>query len=594
MSKKGTPSAALPKPDNRPLLFGVILLLVSIPVLSQLVTDFFLNIDDDFYITNNPRLRSFSWDNIRAIFTAFYGGNYHPVTTLIEAVEFQLFGLKASGYHAVSVLSHLFNTWLLYRLMGFLSTRFDVRAFVTAVFLLHPMHIETVAWITDKTDLYYTTFLLLGLTSYLTYLESDDRKKLWATALFFVLSLGCKPAAIAFPLLIGLMDFYKGRQLKRDWVFKISWVLLSLIFAYITFSSLDAKSKLAEYLLPDYSWLERFFIVNYAFSYYIVCFFLPFDLSALHLAPRELSAVYYLSPLVTAVVLYGMYRWFRKDRLVMTGFLFYVFTIGLVVQLVPSGYNIVAERYTYIPYIGLSLALAGWYLSVQSQRAYKQVLGRLVILFAGAMIFLSYQRASEWKSLLSVNRSIAEHNPESPYALMTAAFQELNSGNREGALQDLEAAEAMDPNDKEVLFLKGRIHYQLNNQAMALAAFQRARVLGCNRTELSEYMAILFFQTNAMDSADYYFSEVIASDTTGNLSYYTNRALCRFNLNRFEDAISDYTTALERDSSLGNARAERGVCLAKLGRNAEACVDLRRAVSEGFSDYQSELEQYCR
>lgn len=594
MSKKGNSTVNVPKSDNRPVLFGVILLLVSIPILSQLVTDFFLNIDDDFYITNNPHLRSFSWDNIRAVFTSFYGGNYHPITTLIEAVEFQLFGLKASGYHAVSVLSHLFNTWLLYRLMGFLSTRFDVRAFVTAVFLLHPMHIETVAWITDKTDLYYTTFLLLGLISYLTYIETDDKKKLWATALFFVLSLGCKPAAIAFPLLIGLMDFYKGRQLRRDWIFKISLVLLSLIFAYVTFSSLDAKAKLADYLMPDYSWLERFFIVNYAFCYYIVCFFLPLDLSALHLAPRELSAIYYLSPFMTAAVLYGMYRWFRKDRWVMTGFLFYAFTIGLVVQLVPSGYNIVAERYTYVPYIGLSLAMAGLYLSVQTEAKYKRMAGRFVVIYAVLMIFLSYQRASEWKSLLSVNRSIAEHNPESPYALMTAAFQELNSGNREAALRDLEAAESMDPNDKEVLFLKGRIHYQLNNQATALTAFQRARVLGCNRPELNEYMAILFFQTNAMDSADYYFSEVIASDTTGNLSYYTNRALCRFNLNRFEDAIADYTTALERDSTLGNARAERGVCLAKLGRNAEACADLQRAVSEGFTDYQSDLDKYCR
>jgi len=163
----------------------------------------------------------------------------------------------------------------------------------------------------------------------------------------------------------------------------------------------------------------------------------------------------------------------------------------------------------------------------------------------------------------------------------------------------------LDPESSEVQFLKGKIHFQIRNSAydqamqqrertMAIQAFQRANRTGSTRSELNELLAILFFETNLMDSADVYFTKVIAADTTRNAAYFSNRAICRYNLNRFEDAADDYTSALSIDSMLGNARGERGICYARLGRREAACSDLQRAVSEGFSDYQSDLQENCR
>jgi tetratricopeptide (TPR) repeat protein len=592
--KKSNVKAATLKRDVRPTVFAVVVFLIAVPALSRLVTGFFLNIDDDLFFTNNPHLRSLSLDNIRTIFTTFYGGNYHPVTTLIEAFEFSLFGLKASAFHAVSLMVHLLNGWLVYRLVSHFSDRFELRAFVTAVFLLHPLHIEPVAWITDKTDLYYTAFFVAALDCYVRYIKNGGPRLLVWTAACFLLSLGCKPAAIPLPFILWLLDYHFGRGLRKDVVFKLTLVLISVLFAYLTFTSLDAGEKLSSELMPDYSLFERFFVANYAFAYYIVSFFIPVGLSVLHLAPSELSLPYYLAPLFNLVLCYGVYRWRHVDRNVLTGMLFYVLTIGLLVQLVPSGYNIVAERYSYVPYIGIALAVGSIYVHLQTKGIRTGAANALMILFCSAMVLLSYSRAGEWKDLATINRSIASANPFSAYAQLSAGFQAYNAGQVDVARDLAVAAEELDPENPDVHFLKGQVQYQLNDKAGSLGSYQQAYRLGSKRRELSGILAVMYFESSKFDSAEVYFSKVIAADTARTPANFTNRALCRYNQEHWEAAVADYSQALEIDSTLGNARAERGVCLAKLGRKDEACADLRRAVAEGYVDYRKELEENCR
>jgi tetratricopeptide (TPR) repeat protein len=298
--------------------------------------------------------------------------------------------------------------------------------------------------------------------------------------------------------------------------------------------------------------------------------------------------------LINAAICYGIYRLQRKDKTVLTGFLFYVFTIGLVVQIVPSGYNVVAERYSYVPYIGIALAVGALYVYSQSAGVRSRNANRLMILFSAALIILSYRRAAEWKDLVSINRSIAEQNRESAYAQLSAGFQELNAGRIEEAMRHVEEAEAIDPENSDMHFLKAKVRYQLKDTRAALQSFQKAKQTGSKRIELDGILAVLFFESAAYDSAEVYFTRVILADTARTAANFTNRALCRFNLSRYEDAVSDYTEALSIDPSLGNARAERGVCYAKLGKKEEACADLQRAVAEGFVDYQPELQENCR
>ena len=599
MAKKNNQKLTVENNAKLSVVFWVVLILVVVPVLSRLVTGFFLNIDDDLFFTNNPFIKSISFTNIGQIFTSYYGGNYHPITTLIEAVEFSLFGLNPSAFHAVSLLVHVLNTYLVFLVAGKFSKRFEFKAIVTFLFVLHPMHIEPVAWIADKTDLYYTAFFLGALLNYIRYLQDDQRVRLVYTFLLFLLSLGCKPAAICLPMMLLLLDYHFDRPLQKEMLFKSATILIAAGFALVTFYSLDAENKITNLLMPDYSLVQRLFVVNYTFAYYIFRFVVPTNLSVLHLAPAELPFYYYLTPLFNLIVIWAAFRVKQKVKLVWTGLLFYAIAIGLVLQLLPSGYNIVAERYTYLPYIGLSLAFAAIYFAIENNSLnlpdfFRKNRMALMLVYFGCLTVLSYARVSEWKDLLTINRSIAERNPESSYAQLSAAFQEMSAGNIENARNYVAVAEEVDPDDAEVQFFKGKLYYQLKENEVSLKAFQRAKVLSSQQKELTEYLAILYFENSKMDSAEFYFTQLITRDTTRNSSYYSNRAICRFYLTKYVDAIKDYDAALQIDPNMMNAVGERGLCYVKLNDKEKACKDLSQAVAAGMEDYRKDLEENCR
>ncbi|MFM7728943.1 MAG: hypothetical protein ACKO7B_19755, partial [Flavobacteriales bacterium] len=226
-----------------------------------------------------------------------------------------------------------------------------------------------------------------------------------------------KPSAIALPLLLPVIDWHFGKWSTKRLAIAGLYVLPAAIFAYVTFVALSASTKIDAELLPDYSLLERLVVANFAFAYYIIRFVFPFGLSVLHLAPDDLPLYYYAAILFNVLLVYGLWRLRKNSSLLITGFLFYCFSIGLVVQLLPTGYNVVAERYTYFPYFGLSM-MFGYLIQADKDGSIKLptlIRGRMQALsyfLAAGFLVLSFLRAGEWKDLLTINVNIAERNPE--------------------------------------------------------------------------------------------------------------------------------------------------------------------------------------
>lgn len=581
------------------VVFPIALVFISLIVLSRLVTKFFLNIDDDVYFTNNPFIKSLSLDNIKAIFTQPYGGNFHPITTLIEAFEYKFFKLNASSYHFVSLIIHLINSVLVFILAGKFFNKIEFKAIIATIFALHPMHVESVAWISDKTDLYYTFFFLLGMLSYLKYTFSGKKMLLVPTFIYYTLSILCKPSAIAFPFILIFIDYYYGKKLNKELVYKIPFFLVACIFGYITYFTLHVDTKLSIYLMPDYSLMERFFVANYTFCYYIYQFFFPLGLSALHLAPKEIPFYFYFTPVFTAAILYLVYRSLKFGREIMFGFLFYLFTIGLVLQIIPSGYTIVAERYSYLPYFGLAFILAHL-ISLADKKEIqlpKAISGNhklILYIFAGFLIVLTFLRTNEWKDLESINRNIADMNPNSAYAQLSAAYIEIDAGNIEMATNYLEAAEQSGEENSELLMMKGKAYYQIQKNADALKNFQKAHIAGSKENELDKFLALSYFVNNNFDSAASYFSKVIEKDTILSAENLRNRAICNYYLENFQRAIDDYSLILTVDSTLGNVYSERGVCFQKINDLEKACADWHLAVKYGYDECKKDIEENCK
>jgi hypothetical protein len=145
-----------------------------------------LNWDDDRYLIDNPHIKSLSADNISTIFSEFYFGNYHPVTSLSYAIEYSIFGLDAGPYHITNVILHLLNTILVFFLIFLIVKRIDVSSIIALFFAVHPMHVESVAWISERKDMLYTLFYLGALISYLFYLKNPEKLKISFVNIWFV------------------------------------------------------------------------------------------------------------------------------------------------------------------------------------------------------------------------------------------------------------------------------------------------------------------------------------------------------------------------------------------------------------------------
>ena len=211
-----------------------------IPMLSNELT----NWDDEYYVVQNNLLRGPDWAGIFDINKPVVS-NYHPVTVLTLALNYQMTQLDPSSYLVTNLLLHLANTGLVFYFIFLISgRRIWVAAFSAIIFGIHPMHVESVAWVSERKDVLYTFFFLLSLIQYWYFLNSNKKKHAAFSLLFFALSILSKPAAIILPLILFLLDYWHGQNLKKNLLLKIPFLLISIAFAIITVN-IQSKTAIA-------------------------------------------------------------------------------------------------------------------------------------------------------------------------------------------------------------------------------------------------------------------------------------------------------------------------------------------------------------
>ena len=354
--KKSKPEAVGPaKRFASGLAWPLAAVVITAVCLSPTLKNGFVNWDDEYYVVSNALLRGPQWIGI---FTRPVVSNYHPLTVLSLAANYAISGAEPWSYLLFSLLLHLANTVLVFWFAWLLSDKKGwVALFTALLFGIHPMHVESVAWISERKDVLYTLFFLLSLIAYWKYLQTDRSAAYWACFLLFACSLLSKPAAIVLPLVLLLLDYWKERPFTRRVVLeKIPFFLVGGLFAVVT---LKLQSVTAMSSLDLYPFWVRLFFASYAIMVYFAWFFVPYPLSAFHPfpLPDHLGWTVYLSPIFLLALIFLIWH-FRKNRVVVFGLLFFLVNILLVLQLVPIGFTIVSERYTYVPYIGLAFLVA--------------------------------------------------------------------------------------------------------------------------------------------------------------------------------------------------------------------------------------------
>jgi len=406
----------------------------------------FVNWDDEAYILDNVLIQELSLRQIGHMFTTLeVEGNYHPITLLSLAIDYAIGGGAPLPFHFTNFLLHLLNTFLCGYFMLLLTGKQRVALVGMLLMGIHPMHVESVAWISSRKDVLYAFFFLAGLISYLFYLKKKPQRRLYLslTILFFILSLLSKSMAITFPLVLMLIDVWKKpapiARLIRP---KIPWLLLSLAFAALTYYSQAAGAALE--FVPDRHPLNTPFIVSYSLLFYLVKSLMPLQLAAFHPYPGELTGMlpfyFYLSFLIL-IALSGLI-WIKRKRYpaLWWGMSFFVLNLLAVIQLVPVGQVVAAERYTYIAYVGIffilgfgvnemweqSKKLASW------QRGSLMVLGLTV---TSLLIFQSFQRAKVWKNGDTLWSDVIEKYPHDFCAYGCRGNYHIQTGNYAQALR---------------------------------------------------------------------------------------------------------------------------------------------------------------
>jgi len=483
----------------------------------------FTNWDDDYYVINNALLRGPDW---KGIFTQPVVGNYHPLTIITLAINYQISELNPSSYLLTNLSLHVINTCLVFYFIWNISGKKTLVAFLTAlIFGIHPLHVESVAWVSERKDVLYTLFFVLALIQYWRFLETNNRLKYWLCFLFFALSLLSKPAAIIFPLVLLLLDYWKGRRINANQLAnKIPFFFLAIVFAVITMQ-VQTKSLSGFSYFPLW---ERLFFACYVVMIYFIRFFIPYPLSAFHPypSPDHLGWPILISPIFIIALL--TFLWYqRKNRLVVFSILFFLINLLLVLQIISIGLTIVAERYTYVPYIGLAFILA--MLLEKYFMAKNKLAWTVTILIVGIFGFLSFSRTRVWKDSDSLWSDVIRRYPREP------------------------------------LPMSQRVQY-LYNKAIAMPLAEAAPL----------FHRVIEDCTAGIHNS---FDSLKLVEKKGWISLYYARAVAYNNLNQYDKAFADFNHFLYINPGHPEALYYRGTLLAnQYNKNAEALNDFNKAI----------------
>ena len=584
------PAGAAGRFDSRALLAALLFITVLVYA-NSLKNGFVFNWDDDKYVLTNTDIHEINTRNIKAIFSTCYMANYQPLTMLAYMVQYRLFGPSPRGFHAVSLALHLLNICLVFFFILRLSGRAEAAAIVAAFFAVHPMHVESVAWIAELKDVLYACFYLGALIAYLRYLDSSRPSSLaWALVLF-ICSLLSKPMAVTLPLLLPVIDYYRGRQLTlRSLAEKLPFFALSLAFGIITVIAQKAPAEIA----PVFSPLHRFFLVCYGLCFYLVKLVVPVQLSAVHDYPKTADGMlplhYYLAPALLGLVAWLLLKSRQLRRDAVFGLLFFICSILIVLQIFPFGRAIVAERYTYVPYIGLLYIVGACYVRFTSARPY--FTAGLVFFFI-AFCLAAGSRNTYWENAVRLfSDAIAQYpDQERPYWLRGNAYR--NQEQLQEAFNDYQTALRLDPNYAEAYMNRGYCYVMMNDRAKAYDDFNKTIQLNPGRHPMA------YFNRGNIEFDNRDYDKALASYLT---SFALNPTLISalkiagnimFLKASYAEALKYYTDYLAKDPQNGEVIFLRANAYHELSDTRHACADWEAANSLGYEPAREALIDYC-
>jgi Tfp pilus assembly protein PilF len=547
-------------PRKKIVTVCVVLTLLCIAVFGQTIWFDFIKFDDPAYVTENTRVQSpLTPEGLKWLFLNTEAGYWHPLTWLSFMMDFQFFGLNPGGYHLTNLLLHLLNTLLLFWLFHRMTKEIWLSALIAAFFALHPLHVETVAWISKRKDLLSAFFWILSLCAYVAYTEKPSAKKYLLAMLFFGLALMSKPMAITLPVVMIILDFWPLRRFssRKDITWRLleksPFFLMAAVFALITvYIRYPGENPFVDTIPFSY----RIANVPVALVTYLKKTFLPYDLAVFYPFPPEIpvNQVIIASAVLIAVsvaVVLGA----KKMPFLLAGWLWYAVTLLPVLGIIQVSERSLSDNYTYLPLIGITVMLVWGVASLSSiQALQKRFLFPAAILIILVLSWLSWKQCASWENSITVFRHAARVTKNNIVAHINLAFALSLQGKNEEALDHYNEVIRINPYFPEGYYNRATTYGEMGRYAQAMEDFKKAIALKPDYVDAHYNLGTLYAKTG-----------------------------------RYREAIQKYDEALRINPHYVLAYYSRGLAYLLQGKNEPGCRDARKACALGRCEL---LEQY--
>jgi protein O-mannosyl-transferase len=584
----------------------------------------FVNFDDYQYISNNYHIiNGFNKKNILWAFSSFYAANWHPLTWLSHTLDCQLYGIKPAGHHLTNLVFHLLNVLLLFFVLKGMTGAVWRSALVAALFGLHPLHVESVAWVSERKDVLSTFFMLLTLLCYSSFTNRKKRGYYFGALCMFALGLMSKPMLVTLPFVLLLLDFWPLRRLtvhtepaatpvntihKKNLpdvlTEKIPFFILATASCVITVLAQHAGNAIGK--TDKISLLSG--LANSAVSYvsYIGKMFWPVNLSFFYPFPAALPSLWDLlfSCIVLVILTGGALIFVKKIPYLFMGWLWFIGTLVPVIGIVPIGSQAMADRYSYIPLIGLFIITA-WLLHDVASRGKSKKIIVIILSFAVLFLFASQTRkqVQYWKNDLTLgNHGLAvskanffAYNIKGNYLLSHNSYNEafrcfstslslcpnqpttssnigliyLKQGKPKKAVAVYKEILYKDPDDIIANLNCGNAYGMLGDTKSAITCFSRVIAVDSSVTPAIHNLGEAFGAIKEYPKCRQFLTEAIRRNPDDAESYYALGNCC-FYENDMVEAVRWYEKSIALWYNFADSHRQLGKAYSSFGRQALA------------------------
>lgn len=601
-----------------PLLVAGVTFAVFLPALQNQ----FVSWDDYGFVVDNPHFRGFGAEQLKWMFTAYLLGHYQPLTWVSYAIDYHIWGIAdATGYHLTNNILHALNAVLFYFLvLRLLRLAFQVppkaasrglylsAALAALLFGVHPLRVESVAWVTERRDVLSVAFLLPCVLFYLRYARGESRRWLWyaGSLIFLVLSLLSKAWGITLPAVLLVLDLYplrrlsgpKGRAagppvLLRLILEKIPFFLIAACFA-VWAAGAQAAGHLTMLSLADHSLAQRMAQAAYGLVFYVWKTVLPLGLSPLYEIPPKMNPLalrYVLSGLIVlgGVVTLVLLRKRWPGGLAVLAC--YVLPLAPVLGFMQSGQQLVADRYSYVACMALAvLAGAAWYWVSERVCRWKWGPAIAVVVSLTPLVVLgtlAWRQNAVWRDTNSLWTHAANVDPTNRLAHYNLAVEFAKRKESERAAGLFEHVLRLDPKYASAYGSLGRLRQEQGRPLEAIALFQAALDIIWNQPKIHHWLGVALQEVGRTEEAAQHFAEAGRLEADPRAAHIS-RAMALVGQGRIEQALPEFQAALDYDPNDLEARYDFGLALAKLRRFQEAVPQFELCIQSNPAHFESQ------